>query len=453
MQKYDLVVIGGGPGGYTGAAAAAAGGMKTALVEEGLIGGTCLNRGCIPTKTLLHTAEVIHECRIQMESGVLKGEIRCDEAALMSRKDQVVARLRSQVTDLLNRRKVEIISGHARIPAPGRVEVVQPDGIEVLETDRILIAVGSEAVKIPVPGMDLPGVIDSDALLEGKVPIPESLVIVGGGVIGVELASVCRELGSRAAILEMMPQLLPGLDRELAKNLAQILKKRGIDIFTQAALREVTQDGADLVCRYEFNGREETVRAEKVLAAVGRKPRLEGLFGQESGIRTERGIVVNERFESSVPGIFAVGDVICGSASLAHAAAAQAEAAVAGMLGLNPPVDPGLIPACIYTSPEIACAGLTEDEAKQMGIPAKSRKAVLHGNARTVIAGQERSLMKVVFDAGTHRVLGAQLMCSRASDMIDEFCLAISRGLTLEEMGRIVRPHPSFCEAASELFR
>ena len=293
--------------------------------------------------------------------------------------------------------------------------------------------------------------MDSDGVFS-LTEVPEELVIVGGGVIGAEMASVFAALGSKVTILEMLPRILPNMDRELSQNLAQLLKKQGVDIHTKAALKRIAQECGKLACFYEEKGKECTVPANRVLIAVGRKANTDGLFGNNIGIKTERGIVTDEYGYTGVPGIWAAGDVVSGSPLLAHYASAAACAVIDRLAGKQPGQNLKLVPACIYTSPEIASVGMTEEAAKAAGRKVKTRKAVLHGNARTVIAGAGRSFMKVVFEEETGTILGAQLMCSRASDIIDEFTLAVENRLTLKEMGSIIRPHPSFVEAAAGLF-
>ena len=445
-------MIGGGPGGYPGAAAAAAKGWKVALVEARDLGGTCLNRGCIPTKTLLHTTELYRDVQGELALGTMEGAVNVNPAALFAQKVAVTEKLRAGVADLMKRNKVDVLCGHGKVLAPGKVEVTSAEGSEVYETERILLAAGSVPARIPVPGSDLPGVITSDELLDGEANVPARLVIIGGGVIGVEIASVYAALGTEVTILEMLPKILPNMDKEISQNLTQILKKRGIAVKTGAALKEITRGEGGLICHYMVKEKPEEVAADLVLMATGRRANLAGLCAEDLGLEVNRGIVVNDRFETNVPGIWAIGDAISGSIQLAHAATAQAQAAVAYMAGETPKIHLDLVPACIYTSPEIAAVGLTEEQAKEAGFAAKAKKALLHGNAKTIITHQERSFIKVVYDEETHVVLGAQLMAARASDMIDEYAVAIAQKLTMEQMASLIRPHPTFCEAADDAF-
>ncbi len=453
MNKYDLVIIGAGPAGYEAAARAAVYGMKTALIEEKELGGTCLNRGCIPTKAMLHTTELMHECRQQKEEGIFDASPVCCFEKLVNRRNTVVDTLRSQVADLLKRSKVDVITGRGTITGPGRVEVHAADSVSALACENILIAAGSSSARIPVPGADLPGVIDSDGVF-ALTDVPEELVIVGGGVIGVEIASVFSTLGSKVTIIEMLPRILPNMDRELSQNLALILKKQGVEIHAKAGLKQIEKaENGKLACFYEEKGKACSASADKVLIATGRRANAAGIAADSLGLPIDRGIVTDAHGFTGVPGVWAAGDVTAGSPLLAHYASAAACAVIDRIAGKESGTDLTLVPACIYTSPEIACVGMTEEAAKEAGIKAKTKKAVMHGNARTVISGAGRSFMKVVFEEETGVILGAQLMCSRASDMIDEFTLAVERKLTMKELGSIIRPHPSFVEAAGELFR
>ena len=390
-KKYDLVIIGAGPAGYEAAAKAAAYGMKTALIEEKELGGTCLNRGCIPTKAMLHTTELLNECRQQNEEGIFDAAPVCSFEKLVSRRNTVVETLRSQVADLLKRGKAEVIAGRGKITAPGCVEVKTGEDISELACENILIAAGSSSAKIPVPGADLPGVIDSDGIF-ALTGIPGELVIVGGGVIGVEIASVFSTLGSKVTIIEMLPRILPNMDRELSQNLALILKKQGVEIHAKAGLKRIEKaDNGKLSCYYEEKGKEAAAFADKVLIATGRRANVTGIAADSLGLKTDRGIVTDEHGFTGVPGVWAAGDVVSGSPLLAHYASAAACAVVDRIAGKESRTDLNLVPACIYTSPEIACVGMTEEAAKAAGIRVKTKKAVMHGNARTVISGAGRS--------------------------------------------------------------
>lgn len=450
---YDLIIIGAGPGGEAAALAAAERGMKTALVEEKHPGGTCLNRGCIPAKTLLHTAELYHELQTGTELGISAETPGYDMAAINRRRDAVVSQLRTGLEAHLKASGVDLIYGRAHLLSAGEIEVTAAEGKSVLQAAKILLATGAEPFLPPVEGIELPGVVTSDALLEGAAPDYRSLVIIGGGVIGVELASFYSTLGCTVTIIEAAERILPLLDREISQNLTMLLKKRGVAVHTGCTLTRIEQAGNGLRCCFSGKTGEQTLAAEGVLVAVGRRAKLDGLFAEGVSIACQRGILVNERFETSLPGVYAIGDATEGSIQLAHAATAQGGNAVAFMAGDTSTTDLSLIPSCVYTSPEIASVGLTADEAKARGIAAVTGKAPMTANGKTVITRQDRSFIKLVFDAQTEALLGAQLMCARASDMIGELALATANGLTLTQLAALVRPHPSFAEAIGAAVR
>lgn len=452
MERFDLIVIGAGPGGYVAALEAARAGLRTAVVEQGPLGGTCLNRGCIPTKTLLHTALLAAEVRRGAAIG-LRGEVTVDFDALRQRKNEVARQLSDGIGQLFARQKITLIPGRAQVSGPKTVRV-ETDGASVLSlsAERILVAAGGEPVRLPVPGMDLPGVFDSEGLLEEVRPF-ERLVIVGGGVIGMEFAGLYAALGSRVTVLEAAGSILPNLDREFGQSLKMVLKKQGVEIHTGAFLAGIEQADGGLVCRYTEKETEQSVTADAVLTAVGRRPSVEGLFDPSFLPALERGcIAVDESYRTSLPGVWAIGDAI-GGIQLAHLASAEGINAVHAMLGQPMPMRTDLVPSCVYTSPEIASVGLTADEAKRQGFSVVTRKIPMGANGKTVLEGQERSFMKLVADPETGRILGAQLMCGRATDLIGEFATAIANGLTCAQLSGVIRPHPTYEEAIGELTR
>ena len=451
-MDYDLIVIGAGPGGYEAAFEAADLGMKTALVEKEEPGGTCLNRGCIPTKALLHAAELYRSMKEAEAAGVCAKEILYDPRKMQQRKREVVLQLRKGIEDTAKRKKVELIRGTGTVCGEGRVSVRTAAEERLLTADRILIATGSRPIRPPIEGISLPGVVTSDELLEYEEPVG-SLVIIGGGVIGVEFAALYQALGTQVTVIEAMPQLLPNLDRELAQSLKMLMKKRGIAVCTGARVEAIRQrESGGLVCEYTAD-KPDTAEADAVLVCVGRRPYTEGLFAEGFRPDMDRGCIrVNERYETSLPGVYAIGDVT-GGIMLAHAAAAEGRNAVRIMAGRAEAADMRWIPSCIYTEPEIACVGMTADEAKAAGIDADSRKVPMGANGRTVIAGGERGYIRVVSERETGRILGAQMMCARATDLISEFTQALSAGLTVGDLARVIRPHPTFSEAISDAVR
>ncbi len=444
-MNYDLIVIGSGPGGYTSAIRAAQLGMKVALVEKNLIGGTCLNRGCIPTKALLHCSERYREMKQDCSLGVHISGLSVDAASMYQYKDEAVQKLRGGVESLLKANQITILQGHGKITAQNCVTV---DGIEYT-AGKILIAAGSSPSVPPIPGAQLPGVYTSDGLLEGEPVLADSLVIIGGGVIGLEMASFYSSLDRPVVILEAKERILAQMDKEVSQNISMILKKRGIEIFTSAKLLSITQHEKGLCCTF-MTKEEGTCYGDAVLIATGRKPNTEALF-VETLCPEKNGpfLTVNERYETSIPGIYAVGDII-GGMQLAHEAEAEGLAAVEGMVAKAEIEVAPSCPACVYTTPEIAAVGLTAEDAKTKGIPAKTTKYIMSSNGKTVITGGERGFVKLVYHGESTVLLGATLMCERATDMITVLTLAVDKGLSLEELAKTIFPHPTYSEGIKE---
>ena len=450
-MDYQLIVIGAGPGGYTAALRAAALGLHTAVVECREVGGTCLNRGCIPTKTLLHASQIYRDAVDGAGMGVHAAGATFNMEEIFAFKRSVSEKLRGGIHSLLKSAKVDLIEGVGRIAAPGEVDVTAADGgVTRYTAERILIATGSVNVRPPIPGLELPGVMTSDELLEGSDRLYDSLVIIGGGVIGVEFATFYRNLGCAVTLVEGMDRLLPNMDRELGQNLQQILKKQGVEVLTNAMVQSLEQTGDGLSVHLLQKGAEKTVTGEKVLCAIGRRAYWDGVFA-EGMIPACRGksLLVDENYRTSIPGVYAIGDA-SSVVQLAHVAAAQGTACVERMCGVADHVDLNVIPSCIYSTPEIAVVGVTEAEAKEQGIPAVAGKCTMFGNARTVIEDPGRCFMKLVAHAETHEILGAALMCQHASDMISQISAAMVSHQTVEDLRRVMRPHPSFEEAMTE---
>ena len=474
-DKFDLVVIGAGPGGYEAAVEGVQKGMKVALVENRELGGTCLNRGCIPAKTILHTAELYHELQSGPSIGLTAREPVIDMEMVQKRKDEVLEQLRKGIASLMKTNRISVFYGTGTILDREHVKVAlsgektgekaeeQPDGQKqdqvVLETGHILIATGSVPACPPIPGSSLPGVVTRDGLLDKK-DLFEHLIIIGGGVIGMEFASVYSSLGHGVTVIEALDRILPTMDKEIAQNLKMIMKKRNVDIHTGAKVEEIlrTEDGAGLICRYVEKDKPCEARADGILIAAGRRAYTGGLITDESSqevkdMAMERGrIVTDETCETSVPGIYAIGDVT-GGIQLAHAATAQGRNAVAHMAGENMVIRTDIVPSCVYTNPEIGCVGISADEAKARGIEAVTKKYIMSANGKSILSQQERGFIKVVADSDSHRILGAQMMCARATDMISQFAVAIANELTLEDMAKVIFPHPTFSEGILEAVR
>lgn len=433
-MMYDIAIIGGGPGGYTAAEEAAARGRSVVLFERDLVGGTCLNRGCIPTKALLHDA---------MPDASF--------AAMHARKKAVVDQLRDGIEKLLKKRKVTIVRGMATVVSPGVVTC----GNETFEAHDIIIATGSVPAIIPVPGIDLPGVYSSNDLLEGEGLHVSSLVIVGGGVIGVEFATLYASLGARVTIVEATERILPPMDREISQRVTMHLKKRGIAVETSARVTALEGEPSSMKVRYtDKRGNEKMAEAEGVLIACGRRANTQGLFAEGCEPELSRGaLVCDESGRTSIGHLWAIGDVVAGNIQLAHVAEAQARNVVAVICSDTPLVSMKVVPSCVYTSPEVASVGITEAEAKAQGLDVRVGKALTGANGKCLIEESESGYVKLVADAATGAILGAQLVCPRATDLVSELALAISLGCTATQLSSVIHPHPTVSELISAAAR
>lgn len=460
-NQFDLVVIGSGPGGYEAAIKAAKLGMKTAIVESREIGGTCLNRGCIPTKTLMRSSHLYQEAKSFQEAGIHFEGIRFDIEQIQDRKEAVVQKIRQGIASLLEANGVTIIQGTATILKDKHVLIRQTAAqtgdenqnayIETkLIAGKILIATGSKPVVPGIAGTNLPHVITSDELLS-KRTLYKNLLIIGGGVIGVEFASIYNDFGCEVEIIEALDRILPNMDKEISQSVAMSLKKKGISIHTKAKVTKINEgEKNELICEYEEKETMKTTTAEGVLLSVGRRANTEGLFAPDVTVEYEGATIkVNEAFETSIPGIYAIGDVIKGK-QLAHAASAQGMVAVEKMCGQEASIDLSVIPSCIYTTPEVAVVGISEEEAAENGYPVKIGKYPMLGNSKTLLSMGERGFIKVICDSATDKILGAQLLCDRATDMVSEFATAMVNGLTTKDLGAVIRPHPTYSEAVTE---
>lgn len=454
MKQYQLIVIGAGPGGYEAAIRAAQLGLHTALIERRQVGGTCLNRGCIPTKTMLHSAQLYKETAHFELFGLHTENTSFDWAKIHQRKNDVVSKLRSGIEQLIKANKIDFFNTSASILSPHEVQLEQGEET-TLYGDNILIATGSVPSRPPIPGLDLPGVVTSDELLDDPSyaqtdSLPKEILIIGGGVIGVEFASVFSSFGCKVTIVEALDRILSTMDREISQNLSMILKKRGVEIHTGAMVERLEQSDGKLVCHFTEKEKPQQISSQQILVAIGRRANTQGLFGNDFSVEMERGhIVTDESFRTSVDSIYAIGDVSA-KIQLAHMASAQGICAAHIIAGKVPPINLQAVPGCIYTDPEIASVGLTEDEAKKQGIPVKKGKFIMSGNGRSIIDEQERGFIKVLAHQDTDVILGAQLMCSRATDIVSELSTAIVNGLTVDQLAAVIRPHPTFCEGVTE---
>jgi dihydrolipoamide dehydrogenase len=425
--------------------------MRTAIAERAEVGGTCLNRGCIPTKTLMHAAHLMGEIRNARRIGISLGAVDIDIERVYEHKNEVVSQLRAGVEDLLSGNGVRLMRGRAVIErADGGVYRVRV-GDSAVTAERVLIATGGMPVRLSIPGADLPGVLTSDDVLGKPGGLRRRLTIIGGGVIGVEFAGIFNMFGADVTIIEAMDRLIPSMDREISQNLQMILKRGSVRIHTSAAVKGIERADGGLRCVFEKKGAPESALGDAILVSIGRRADTDGLFSDGTDIGLDRGMIpVDENFETKVKGIYAVGDVVKGGAQLAHAASAQGIRAVSLMASEPAPVDLSVIPYCVYTDPEIASVGIDADGAKRAGIPCKTGKFVMSANGKNVIEMAERGFVKVVFHAESEVILGAQMMCPRATDMIGEFASALANRLTREQMSKAMHAHPTFAEAIGE---
>ena len=446
-----MIIIGAGPGGYETALLAARRGVEVVLVEAGPVGGTCLNEGCIPTKAFCRNAEVLDGLREASEFGVTGLSYDFDFKAVVDRKNTVVEQLRGGVEGLLDHKNITLVRGKASFKDSHTVTVEDQEYI----ADYIIIATGSVSATLPVPGADLPGILTSKEILDIQ-EIPGRLCVIGGGVIGLEFASIFRSFGSEVTVLEYCKDILPRFDTDLAKRLKQSLGKRGIEINTQSQVTAINENNGVYEVAYTRKGKEEIVVADKVLMAVGRRANLDSLNLVDIGIEcTRRGIAVNEVMQTNVPHIYAIGD-INGLMMLAHAATFQGIVALDHIMGIRNEIDLSVMPAAVFTSPEAASVGLTEDECKEKGIPVKSLKSFFRANGKAVTMGETDGFCKIVVAAEPKegadspyepgRILGCHMYGPHSSDIIQEACALISRKATLAEFKDIIHTHPTLTE-------
>src|SRR3989449_715912 len=442
--SFDVVVIGGGPGGYVAALRAAQLGARTAIVEKDRMGGTCLVRGCIPTKALLQSSELYTMAREGAAFGLVADNVGFDWSAAQKRKGSVVDQLVKGVEGLLKAGGVTSYTGSARLAGKGVVDVSG----EQLQAKDIVIATGSAVARIPLPGAEL--TIDSDQILELN-EVPRRLAVIGGGVVGMEFAAMFAALGTRVTVLEMLPQVLPMVDADLVTAYAKHLTGLSGVIQTNAKVTEVVKSKGGLQVQFSAGGEGGAVDADQVLLAVGRSPYTEGLGADEAGVKLERGrVVIDPHLRTTADHVWAIGDVI-GGIMLAHVASYEGVCAVENIAGHADRVpDYHAAPNCIYTDPEIAHVGLGENEAKEKGIAVKIGRFPFAAAGRALTLGQTEGFVKVVADAESGKLLGAHMIGPRATDLIAEATLAVQNGLTLEQIDLTIHAHPTLTESLME---
>lgn len=427
MNSCDIIIIGSGPGGYELAANSVKHNLSTVIIERDQLGGTCLNRGCIPTKALCRSAEVADLVRNASSFGVEVNEFSLSYSKAVNRKNEIVEQLRQGVSMLLN--GATVVKGEAKFTGENVVEV---NG-ESYTAPRIVIATGSKPAMLPIPGAELAMTSDDVLSLE---QLPESICVIGGGVIGVELASILSSFGVKVTIVEYCSEILPNFDKEIAKRLRTALSRRGIKVVVSASVTAI-REGMEV--DYESKGKTVTLNVDAVLMAVGRRPVIpEGVV--ELGVKTgRRGIEVNERYETSIPGIYAIGDVN-GECMLAHAATAQGER----ILGSE--VDVTVVPAAVFTLPECSMVGLTEEQCREQGIDYIASKAMFRASGKALAMGEVDGLVKLIVDKESRKILGCHICGPHAADIVQEIALAISSQLTVDAVANTIHAHPTLGE-------
>ena len=454
MSQLDLVVIGSGPGGYVAAIKAAQLGLKVALVEKDpVLGGTCLNVGCIPSKALLHSTEVFHQVTHGKKHGLVGGEkVTIDVPAMMANKDKVVSQLNQGVKFLVSKRGIEIVQGLGRLDKqPGKVLVRSTAGERTLETKNIIIATGSSIVELPFMKFDGESVISSDHGIALK-SVPEKMVVVGSGAIGLELGSVWARLGAQVTVVEMLSSIGgPAYDEDVAKVAQQAFEKQGIKFELGAKVTGVKKSAGGMALTAERDGKPLEFPADKILVAVGRKANTQGLGAAEAGLKLdERGrVVIDDHFRTNLPGVYAIGDVVTGP-MLAHKAEEEGVAAAEIIAGKAGHVNYNVIPGVIYTDPEIAGVGMLESEAKAKNIEVKVGKFQLAGNGRAIATDATTGFVKVIADAKTDKVLGVQIVARGGSEMIAAACAHMEYGASAEDIARTCFAHPTISESFKE---
>lgn len=445
-MQYDVIVIGGGPGGYVAAIRAAHLGGKVVIIEQAKLGGVCLNSGCIPTKALVTCAEKWRDLQSLANFGIKADSLSLDYIAVSARKTAVVNQMRTGVEQLIKNNDITVINGQAVLEASGKVLVSTPTDKLLLEGRSIIIATGSSPNDLPVPGADLPSVMNSDQLLDVE-QLPNSMAVIGAGAVGIEFAALYQAFGVKVTVVEMLPTILPNLDSDIIKRAGLALRKQGVSMITGAKVGAIEQDEQRLSITVDTGKGTQQLVVEKVLLANGRKPNTLGLGLETVGVACNRqGIMVNERMETKVAGIYAVGDVT-GRFMWAHAASAAGIVAAENAMGGNSVFDCQAVPGAIFITPEIATVGLTEQQA---GSNARVSRFNFGANGKAVAMGYTDGLVKVIAAPEDGRILGMHIIGPHASDLIMEGALAINNGLTAADIARTIHPHPTLTEVVME---
>ncbi len=445
---YDIVIIGGGPGGYTAAIFAAKKGKKVVLIEREKLGGTCLNVGCIPTKALIHSASVYSEIQNAEEFGIKVTDVKIDWEQIQENKNSIVSSLTNGIKGLLKHNKIDVVFGEAELMDVNTISVINGEGKKQLMAENIIIATGSKAIIPNIPGSDLTDTITSTEALSLE-KIPDRLVIVGGGVIGTEMGYIYNGLGVEVTIIEMLPKILGNMDEECSEFMANELQKKGIRIAANSKVISFEKGRNGITVKYQQENEIKEIQADKVLMSIGRSPNLE--VAEKINLKVDhKGIIVNNDLRTQIPNIYAIGDVT-GKIQLAHVAAHQGIIAVKNILGENKKMRYDIVPSCIYTNPEMASIGLTEEEAN------KKYKQLMNisifpysHNGKSLTLGNTKGFIKIISEKKHNQVIGVHIIGPYATEMIGEAGLAIQLECTSEEIASTIHAHPTLSEAFME---
>ena len=451
---YDIAIIGSGPAGYTAAIRAGQYGLKTALIEkDGFLGGTCLHVGCIPTKALLFNAEIWDHLKDAKEFGIEGVDSRkLNWTAIQERKSKIVSKHAKGLEFLMRKNKVETIKGYGKLTGPAQngtltVEVSEDSKGSLIKTKNVILATGSEARMIP--GLEPDGRVLTNIEILGLKEIPKSLVIVGAGAVGVEFASIFRSFDSEVTILEMLPRMVPVEDEDVSKELARVYRKRGIGFHTSAKVEKVEKTKSGVAVTFTVGGKEQKIEAEKILIAVGRKPRTENVGLEKTRIKPDREFIKTDSWmQTSEPGVYAIGDIVLGTPQLAHVGGMEGIVAVTKIAGKpTKPINPEHIPNATYCHPEIGSVGLTEEKAREAGYTVQIGKFPFTANSRASIVGQHEGFIKIVSDADYGEILGVHIIGPQATELIAEAVAAIELEATVEDLMWTIHAHPTLAEA------
>lgn len=452
MKHSNLIIIGSGPGGYRAAVYAAQNGLSVTIIEAAEMGGTCLNHGCIPTKTLCRNAQILDTLKDSSIFGLKGSGYSIDYGAIRQRKEQVICQLRKGIESLMHTPGIDFIHGFASFKDPKTIVVDE----ELYTADNIIIATGSDSKQLPIDGINLSGVMDSTQFLDID-HIPHRLCIIGAGVIGMEIASIFNSLGSKVTVIEYLKECLPVLDSDIAKRLRQTLSKRGVDFSMQSAVKSINESLSDtyvrqLTVNYDKKGKPMIIDTDIVLVSTGRKPNVDGLNLESAGVTySAKGIDVNSDFRTNIDGVYAVGDVN-GKCMLAHAATFQGIHVINTILGKTDKIDFNIMPSAIFTNPEAASVGLSEEQLKSMNIPFKCFKGFYRSNGKALAINETEGMIKLFYNSSENgRIIGCHAFGAHSSDIVQEIAALINRKTTITELSNIIHIHPTLSEILHDM--